>query len=116
MYYHCPVCGYYELRRPPRDHAICPSCETQFGLTDAGPEPLSAIHAALRQRWVDRGAQWNSRVIAAPPHWNPWSQIVNAELPANIPWREHLRVFVKTEDEKISVFGLNSGPFVLRTA
>lgn len=115
--YRCLVCGFDELRRPPRDHTICPSCGTQFGLTDAGPEPLPEIHAALRQRWIDRGPRWSSRVIAAPPHWNPWNQIVNANLPANITWLEHLSVAVKTTDEKVTVYALSNGrPFTLQTA
>jgi hypothetical protein len=61
----CPVCEYSRLRYNPAEglHEICPQCGTQFGYSDAGPEPASVYHARLRERWVAAGRSWHSRVV-----------------------------------------------------
>jgi hypothetical protein len=70
----CPVCGYDKLRRPFEDEdIICPSCGTEFGYTDA-----TRSHAELRQRWLDAGAHWYSRVTPEPPAWNAYEQLKRA--------------------------------------
>lgn len=84
--YFCPVCGYSGLRRPPVDHTICPSCGTQFGYSDAGPDPLPEKQALLRKIWVGKGAQWHSRYIPQPFLWNPWDQLIKANLMVDAPW------------------------------
>lgn len=73
MTYTCPVCKYPNLRKPPKDFLICPSCGTEFGYSD------SAIsHAELRRRWVAQGARWSSTVIPQPKWWNGYQQLLLA--------------------------------------
>jgi rubredoxin len=74
--YECSVCGYPGLDEPPYEavgyptYVICPSCGTEFGYHDAN-------HTAdeLRQRWIDRGMDWHSRVVPRPANWNPTKQL-----------------------------------------
>jgi hypothetical protein len=84
--YSCPVCGYANLRRPPEIALICPSCGTQFGYSDSGPEPIALIHAGLRAGWIDRGANWHSTVVPKPEYWNPWLQLYQAGFLLEVPW------------------------------
>ena len=69
--YQCPVCGYAELPRPPRDYLICPCCGTEFGYDD-----FAAVHEQLRQRWMASGAPWFSNSQPAPIGWNPLVQLM----------------------------------------
>ena len=79
--YMCDVCGYPRLRRPARDHIICPSCGTEFGLDDADPGAAPVdIKARLRSQWIDHGMRWFSRVTHAPMNWNGYAQLVAARL------------------------------------
>ncbi len=71
--YVCPVCGYNKLWRPPSDYLICPSCGTEFNYHDA-----VVGHEELRRDWLAAGGLWHSRVIAPPPGWNPFEQLVQA--------------------------------------
>ena len=67
----CPVCGYPEM--PARlKWEICPSCGTEFGLSDAGRG-----HDELRQTWIADGAKWASPVVAQPRFWAPITQLRN---------------------------------------
>src|ERR1035438_1093369 len=88
----CPVCGYGGLRHPPNDHVICPSCGVQFGYNDAGPLPLPEMHRRLRQRWIRRGAQWQSTVIARPRDWNAWLQLIDARYGCDITWLGNISI------------------------
>jgi hypothetical protein len=78
--YMCPVCGYRGLKRPPENHLICPSCGTQFGYSDSGPEPIAQIYAGLRLYWVNHGSEWHSRVVPKPASWNAYQQLIEAKL------------------------------------
>ena len=80
MPYTCPVCGYKDLPSPPRDYEICPSCGTEFEYHDA-----RRGHAELRERWVQNGAIWHSRVVNRPVGWNPWLQLLRAGLGFSVP-------------------------------
>jgi hypothetical protein len=71
MIYLCPVCGYTQLPRPPRDYLICPCCGTEFGYDD-----YATVHEQLRQRWMALGAPWFSRTRSAPQGWNPLVQLM----------------------------------------
>jgi len=71
MSYLCPVCGYDQLSRPPRDYSICPCCGTEFGYDD-----YATIHEQLRQRWMASGAHWFSHARPAPNGWNPLIQLM----------------------------------------
>ncbi len=88
--HNCPVCGYNRLRKPPTDHVICPSCGTQFGYSDAGSRDIADIHASLRRGWITRGAKWHSKVVPEPASWNPWLQLINAKLSADIDWLQDI--------------------------
>jgi hypothetical protein len=68
--YMCPVCGYHGLPDPPSNYEICPSCGTEFGYQDA-----TRSHLELRQRWLDSGAYWHSRVVQKPLGWNASDQL-----------------------------------------
>jgi hypothetical protein len=62
--YMCPVCFFPEMSEPPTDFAICPSCGTEFGYSDAG-----RTWDELRDGWIERGKRWHSRVIPQPSGW-----------------------------------------------
>jgi hypothetical protein len=74
--YLCPVCGYDQLRDPPRSEAggsyeICPSCGFEFGVSD---DDQGYTYAGWREKWVSCGMPWNS-VTPTPTNWNPSEQI-----------------------------------------
>jgi hypothetical protein len=77
----CPVCGYPELREPPRSRSgggsyeICPSCGFQFGVSD---DDSGWTYLRWRQRWRDDGMIWSSHGIPKPPKWNPRAQLRKA--------------------------------------
>lgn len=71
MAYTCPVCCYPDLRNPPIDFTICPSCGTEFSYDDA-----TESHDELRSKWVESGARWYSSVIARPLGWDPMFQLL----------------------------------------
>ncbi len=92
MKYKCPVCGFGELREPPLDFNICPSCGTEFGYDN-----FTTSFQELRERWIAQGAPWFSTATARPPGWNPSRQLYNAgfalqAIPEDEPSFE--RVFV----------------------
>ena len=68
----CPVCG-YNMEDPPSDFNICPSCGTEFGLSD-----VNASIEALRANWIADGARWWSDTDPRPDGWNAAAQL--AEL------------------------------------
>ena len=71
--YTCPVCGYNQLKYPPKDETICPSCYTEFGYDDA-----TRSHYELRQEWLANGPRWEgSNVMPAPYGWQPYEQLKN---------------------------------------
>ena len=73
--YTCPVCGYNQLRYPPRNENICPSCYTEFGYDDA-----TKTHDELRAEWLANGAHWEGMNVMPPPAgWNPFTQLANLE-------------------------------------
>jgi hypothetical protein len=86
MMFTCPVCFYQGLRKPPVEHEICPCCGTQFGYHDAGPGSLALIYERLRNRWIERGTPWHSRVIPAPLFWNPSGQLIASKMSYGLPW------------------------------
>ena len=62
----CPVCGFAELREPPRDFLICPCCLTEFGYSD-----FDQSHDELRSKWISAGMPWRGEWEAPPPDWDP---------------------------------------------
>ena len=78
MTHMCPVCGYLNLRQPPRGEAtggsyeICPSCGFQFGVSD---DDLGITYSQWRQDWIAAGMPWRSFGLERPPHWNPREQL-----------------------------------------
>lgn len=72
MTYVCPVCGYDQLWRPPKDYLICPSCGTEFEYDD-----LRNSHLKLRRLWLIDGAKWHSNVVPRPTRWDPFKQLKN---------------------------------------
>ncbi len=78
MKYSCPVCGFASLPYPPEDDHICPCCGTEFGNDDADYN-----YSQLREMWIAAGARW---FFGRPPeHWNPWTQLTEANLADSIP-------------------------------
>lgn len=75
MAYSCTVCGFDSMPYPPMDYNICPCCGTEFGLDDA-----EKSHAQLREEWVQNGAQWFSDELQPSPLWDPFVQLVFADL------------------------------------
>ena len=68
----CPVCGYNKINEPKLKWSICPSCGTQFGLSDNG-----RTHGQLRRDWIDEGGTWQDDYIPKPLNWSPESQLRN---------------------------------------
>ncbi len=66
----CPVCGYDQMPSPPADYTICPSCGTEFGISD-----VEFTLDELRSEWIRGGYRWQSHAVAPPPHWNPLEQL-----------------------------------------
>jgi hypothetical protein len=60
---------------PPRDHNICPSCGTEFGLHD-----VNATIEELRESWIKAGPKWWSETDAKPAEWSPFVQLANLGL------------------------------------
>lgn len=75
MKYTCPVCGYDNLREPPTNYSICPSCGSEFGNDD-----FDVTHYELRDKWLRAGAHWWSPDIAPPSNWFPLDQLWRAGL------------------------------------
>ena len=67
----CPVCGYPDMPIPLK-WEICPSCGTEFGLSDAG-----RTYEELRQAWIADGAKWASNIVVQPSFWAPITQLRN---------------------------------------
>lgn len=78
----CPVCGYDGLARPPEDYYICPCCGTEFGYDDFAEDFADRARrwVELRQQWLSRDARWFSPAVRPPQGWNPYQQLVKANL------------------------------------
>jgi len=71
----CPVCGYPELRHPPKNYEICPSCGVEFEYWDCCTD-----HGVLRKQWFESGAKWWSSCDVQPEGWDPLVQLQAAGL------------------------------------
>lgn len=78
MSFRCPVCGFPDLTKPPRNpvsggasHEICPSCGYQFGYDDDLHE---ISYDAWRTAWEDAGKPWRSSQ-PVPVGWDPDAQL-----------------------------------------
>lgn len=71
MKFLCPVCGYDQLSRPPKNYHICPCCGTEFGHDD-----LEASHETLRREWIGRGMGWFSCRALPSAGWSPMAQLL----------------------------------------
>jgi len=65
----CPVCG-YAMQDEPRNCNICPSCGTEFGVSD-----VNASFEQLRLAWILGGANWWSTTEPRPANWNAAIQL-----------------------------------------
>jgi len=71
---YCLVCG-YGLGRPIELGTICPSCGTQYGISDE-----TMTYEQLRDRWVtEHHAAWWSKATPPPPGWTPYAQLICAQ-------------------------------------
>jgi hypothetical protein len=83
MKHTCPVCGWPELRDPPRNEAgaasfeICPSCGFEFGYDD---DAQGLTHEAARAGWIAGGMKWWSTSRLAPEGWDASQQLARAAL------------------------------------
>ncbi|MFZ0819872.1 MAG: hypothetical protein WAM91_07370 [Candidatus Acidiferrales bacterium] len=67
---------------PARDYNICPSCGTEFGVSD-----VNATVDNLRANWLRSGPSWWSPTDPQPQNWNPLKQIgrlVNVDCGPNV--------------------------------
>jgi hypothetical protein len=67
----CLVCG-YEMDDPPRDYNVCPSCGTEYGVSD-----VNASYDDLRKAWLRTGPVWWSKTDEQPDNWSPSRQLAN---------------------------------------
>ena len=67
----CPVCGFV-MRDEPDNYNICPSCGTEFRLSDQ-----NATIEELRASWLATGPKWWAACAAEaePEGWNPLEQL-----------------------------------------
>ena len=83
----CPVCGYDELKEPPRNRTggasleICPSCAFQFGVTD---DDKGLTYDEYRQQWIEKGMKWASKGRKPRKDWNPQTQLGSLALSASL--------------------------------
>jgi hypothetical protein len=105
MYYSCPVCGFGGLEFPPKDHAICPCCGTQFDYDD-----VTRSHEELRDSWIARGPRWFYG--HAPYLWNPWRQLTEAGLAYAIPFTAEVHLSQSFVAYGSMSTGQNPGLFV----
>jgi hypothetical protein len=89
-YYTCPVCGFGGMLYPPNDYNICSCCGTEFGLDD-----VEITHRELRREWLRNGAPWFSDELPPPFGWNPFVQLVLADLDFDETYKP------KSEDNRI---------------
>lgn len=103
----CPVCG-YAMDDPPRDYNICPSCGTEFGVSD-----VSASISELREAWIRTGPKWWSAADPQPQGWNPFLQLARLGLSSGmvVSTTSVVRVTSATSDPEppISSWGLCFG-------
>lgn len=83
----CPVCGYDELKEPPRNRTggasleICPCCGFQFGVTD---DDKGFTIDEYRQQWIDTGMKWSSKGQKPRKDWNGQTQLAGLALSATL--------------------------------
>jgi|SRR5882724_3462466 len=94
----CPVCG-YNMEAPPKDYRICPSCGTEFGISD-----VNASIAELRDAWIKTGPKWWSKTDMMPANWDPIGQMENAGISVKRPQATE-RVSVSTSSSTAVVGG-----------
>jgi len=75
----CPVCG-YDMQAPPSNYRICPSCGTEFGVSD-----LNAPVAELRESWMKAGPKWWGDPESKPTDWDPIKQMADAGIVVKRP-------------------------------
>jgi hypothetical protein len=96
----CPVCGYPEMEAPPEKYAICPSCGTEFGYSDA-----ARSYAELRAFWRTNGMKWWAQWMPAPANWNPRRQLAAViGQPVGEPDKGSASSTVRTEPIKVLHF------------
>jgi transcriptional regulator with XRE-family HTH domain len=78
-YYNCPVCGYDELTKPPKNSYICPCCGTEFESDDFDKTPRE-----LRREWIEKGMPWFSRSTLQPKDWNSFRQLIVANYGSDL--------------------------------
>lgn len=68
----CLVCGYDQME-PLELGIICPSCGTQYGISDE-----DMTYPELCRRWIHTShARWWSRYTPEPLNWSPRNQLRN---------------------------------------
>ena len=83
----CPVCGYDELKEPPRNRTggasleICASCGFQFGVTD---DDKGFSYDEYRQQWIETGMKWSSKGQKPRKDWNAQTQLASLALSATL--------------------------------
>ena len=86
MAHPCPVCGYPELREPPRSgggsYEICPCCGFQFGVSD---DDCHFTYEQWRIKWRKSGMKWTSRSLTRPAKWNPGQQLTQMPTKSRPP-------------------------------
>jgi hypothetical protein len=71
------------MQEPPANYNICECCGTEFGVDDD-----LRSRAELRAIWMAGGAQWFFR--NPPVNWNPWVQLMVANVNLPYPSSVHL--------------------------
>lgn len=80
--FHCPVCGYMYLSRPPHgstggaSYEICPCCGIQFGYDD---DDLGVSYSNWLEKWISNGMTWFSKSVPPPEGWSAIDQKNNME-------------------------------------
>jgi hypothetical protein len=86
----CPVCGFKLDFKPWAEAAakekeqVCPCCGIHFGYDDQNEKEREAVYLTWRERWIEDGRRWWSK-IPAPVDFNPPWQLARLEHFANLP-------------------------------
>lgn len=88
-YYDCPVCGYDELSKPPKDYYICPSCGTEFESDD-----FDCSYAQLRSGWIEKEMPWFDPSTLQPKNWSGYRQLIVANYGSDLTRHPRFKIDV----------------------
>lgn len=94
----CPVCGFDNINEPKLKWSICPSCGTQFGLSDS-----HYSYSELREMWIrDKNMAWQGPESLRPLKWSPIIQLFRAGF-INYDFVSHKPEAIESRAKQITI-------------